>query len=104
MALEKLNRIRERIQSSRLKLERKEEIEKLLDELEKELNLLPVQAKDDARVLMDLADRSTKGAIESGDTVPLQPLRETIRDFEISCPGLTRVLNRICSMLSGIGV
>ena len=53
---------------------------------------------------MDLADRSTKGAIESGDAVPLQPLRETIQNFEISCPGLTRVLNRICSMLSGIGI
>ncbi|MEI3040269.1 MAG: DUF4404 family protein [Victivallales bacterium] len=104
MALEKLNQIRERIQSSRMKPERKEEIGKLLDELEKELNLLPAQARDDARALMDLADRSTKGAIESGDAVPLQPLRETIQNFEISCPGLTRVLNRICSMLSGIGI
>ncbi len=104
MAHEKLNQIRERIQSSHMKPERKEEIGILLNELEKELDALPSQAKNDARELMDIADRSTKGAIEANDPVPLQALRDTVQDFEVNYPNLTRVINRICAMLSNIGV
>ncbi len=104
MAHEKLNLIRERVRTSRMRPERKQEVEALLDELETELDALPSQAKNDARELMEIADRSTRGAIESDDPVPLQTLRETVRDFEVNYPNLTRVINRICAMLSNIGV
>lgn len=104
MAHEKLNQIRERIRTSKMSPVRKEEVEKLLNELETELDALPSQAKNDAKELMDLADRSTRGVIESNDPVPLQTLRDTVQDFEVNYPNLTRMVNRICAMLSNLGV
>lgn len=104
MMKEKLELIRRHISDSRMTPERKEEVGKLLDELEAELAALPAQTENDIRSLVDIAERATHGVVAPGDPVPLQPLRETVRIFEAAYPNATRLINRFFAMLSGTGI
>lgn len=104
MHTEKLETIKERIRTSRMRPERKTEVLHLLEELSKEIESLPSNSRKEADQLVELANQSTKAAIDDSENYPLKELEDSIQEFEVNYPDLVRIINRICMMFANIGV
>jgi len=96
----KLDEIRERIQKSRIRTERKAEVIRLLDELSAELETIPAESRDKADRIAELADKS----VQETENYPLKEMEHSIREFEVNYPVATRIVNRICMMFANLGV
>ncbi len=104
MYKEKLETIKERIRTSRMRPERKTEVLHLLDELAREIEALPSTSRDEADRLVEIANRSTRAAIDDSENYPLKELEASVKEFEIRYPNLVRIVNRICMMFANLGV
>ena len=104
MYAEKLETIKERIRTSRMRPERKTEVLHLLEELSREIESLPSHSREEADQLVELANKSTKAAIDDTENYPLKELEASIKEFEVNYPRLVRIINRICMTFANIGV
>lgn len=104
MYAEKMETIKERIRTSRMRPERKTEVLHLLDELTREIESLPSKSLKEADQLVELANKSTKAAIDDSENYPLKELEASIKEFEVNYPTLVRIINRICMTFANIGV
>jgi glycine cleavage system protein P-like pyridoxal-binding family len=109
MAIEKIKKLEEKIKSSpTLTPHHKEELLQLMSELQDELSGLE---KTDASSAQDIAGKtgeSTTKAISKPEKESVEEsidkLQNSVSEFEVSHPHLVQIINRICIMLSDIGI
>ena len=106
-----INKIEEKIQNNAsIDQGKKAELLELMAHLKLELEHLRKTDSSKARAIADLAETSTQKAFDALTTVdtssetPLKELETSVEEFEVSHPRLVRVINRICIMLSSIGI
>ena len=111
MGAETIKKIEEKIQhNTSLDHSKKIELLELMGHLKLELEQLQKTDSRKARAIADLAESSTQKAFETMTAVevssetPLKELETSVEEFEVSHPRLVRVINRICIMLSSIGI
>ncbi len=90
MYMKTLEDIRTQIRESRMKTERKEDVLRLLEDLEKEVASQPEERRADAEKIAEL----------SAEPENISKLKE----FEVQYPDVVRIVNRICTMLSDLGI
>ena len=110
MIEETIARIESRLTASgTLNAERRSELLGLLGELREQMADLPATHPEHAESITGFMDVSTREATrESRDpqlaNLAIEGLSSSARDFETSHPQLTDVVNRICAMLSDLGI
>ncbi len=111
MSAETIKEIEEKIQNNMaLDHGKKSELLELMGNLKLELEQLQKTDSPKARAIADLAGASMQKAFEALAVVdvtsenPLKELETSVEEFEVSHPRLVRVINRICIMLSSIGI
>lgn len=111
MSAEIINKLEEKIQNNEsLEQGKKAELLELMGHLKLELEQLQKTDSRKARTIADLAETSTQKAFDALNAVdissetPLKELETSVEDFEVSHPRLVRIINRICIMLSSIGI
>lgn len=111
MSEKTINKIEEKIQNNAsIDKSKKAELLELMGHLKIELEQLRQTDSSKARAIADLAETSTQKAFDAMTAVdvssetPLKELETSVEEFEVSHPRLVRVINRICIMLSSIGI
>ncbi len=111
MGVETIKKIEEKIQNNAaLDRNKKAELLELMGNLKLELAQLQKTDSSKARAIAELAETSTQKAFEALTAVdvstetPLKELETSVDEFEVSHPRLVRIINRICIMLSSIGI
>lgn len=111
MSAETIKEIEEKIQNNAaLGKAKKAELLELMGNLKLELKQLQKTDSGKAQEIADLAGASTQkafdalAAVEVSSETPLKELETSVEEFEVSHPRLVRVINRICIMLSSIGI
>jgi len=106
-----INKIEEKIQNNAsIDHGKKAELLELMGHLKLELEQLRKTDSSKARAIADLTETSTQKAFDAMTAVdvssetPLKELETSVEEFEVSHPRLVRVINRICIMLSSIGI
>lgn len=95
-----LQQIREKISTAPgLSSEHKQELLGLVGNLYQELDALARTDSERARSVSSLAQEATSGQQEN-----LSDLSSSVDELEVSHPRLVEVVNRICKMLSDIGI
>lgn len=108
MALDKIGEIECKIKSAeKLDDNQKAELLILMTELKKELS--GVASQESARKIASHAEKSTDIALSDKNIIkenpnPLNELENSVGGFEVSHPHLVQIVNRICIMLSNIGI
>jgi hypothetical protein len=87
----------------------REELIRLLEQLKTEVRALPASHLDRARSIAQFAEAAAHEAAREEKSARLQEisregLKESVTGFEISHPGLTAVVNKICNLLAGMGI
>jgi len=111
MGTETIKKIEEKIQNNTaLGDAKKTELLELMGKLKLELEQLQKTDSSKAKTIAELAETSTQKAfdaltaVEVSSETPLKELETSVEEFEVSHPRLVRVINRICIMLSSIGI
>lgn len=111
MSEKTINKIEEKIQNNAsIDKSKKAELLELMGHLKLELEQLRKTDSSKARAIADLAETSTQKAfdamtaVDASSETPLKELETSVEEFEVSHPRLVRVINRICIMLSSIGI
>ena len=105
-----LENIKTRISNSgNLEKLNKDELVELIDELYEELDQLAHTDRERADSVNGFATVTTNEATREGDTsktldFALKGLSSSVEELEVSHPRLSSVVNRICRMLSDIGI
>ena len=87
----------------------REELIRLLEQLKEEVRALPAAQIEKARSIAQFAEAAAHEVARKEQSARLQELaraglKESVADFEISHPGLTAVVNKICNLLAGMGI
>ena len=110
MITENLKKIETRIQDSKsISGDKQDELLALLDNLKKEINLLPDGNSESVESMAGFMEVSTIEAMRSEQNpqlvnLALEGFASSSREFESSHPNLTNYVNRICDMLSNLGI
>ena len=110
MIADSIKKIETRINDSvSLADNKKSELITLLDNLSKEIDLLPDTHNESIESMAGFMEVSTREAMRSEKNpqlvdLALEGLASSSREFESSHPSLTSYVNRICSMLSNLGI
>lgn len=111
MAAETIKKIEKKIKdNSELEPNKKIELLELMGKLKLELQQLQKTDSCKALTIAELTGASTQNALKDqpGSEVtsghPLKDLETSVEEFEVSHPELVRIINRICIMLSSIGI
>ncbi|MFA7230432.1 MAG: DUF4404 family protein [Victivallaceae bacterium] len=93
-------------ETSGLNKQKKTELLELLGNLKNELKNLEKTHLATAKNIAGLAEHSTAKAAGKRDdkTEAIQDLKSSVAEFEVSHPDLVQIINRICMMLSDIGI
>ena len=103
-----LHKIESRLNESKnLKSENRNALQKLVNELRLEIDQL--EDNDRAESIAGFTETSAREALRKEQDqdlldVALDGLQKSTREFEISHPGLTTVVNNICHHLSNLGI
>lgn len=89
--------------------ETKTELLELLEALKKEFSALPEEHLEDARSIAGFADASAHEVTRSEKKpqlveAALSGLTSSVKDFEVTHPDLTQVVNRIAFILGNMGI
>ena len=111
MAKETIKKIEEKIRNNTgLEQDKRAELLELMGNLKQELNQLQKTDSSKAKAIADLAGASADKAFNEESTAgessenPFKELEGSVEEFEVTHPRLVRVINRICIMLSSIGI
>jgi Mg2+ and Co2+ transporter CorA len=110
MIKDTLDKIEQRlVKSAAMKPENKDAIRELLGELREEISELAETRGEQADSIAGFVESSTREATrEEQDPelldLSLKGLQQSIREFEVSHPRLTGVVNRIFTALSDMGI
>ena len=110
MSLKKIEAIEQKIQAtSQIDTKIKEDLLDLMRSLKTELTDLKKINPNGAHNIADKAQVSTEKVLTSDNKQnelqkDIDGLQETVEEFEVSHPKLVQVVNRICMMLSDIGI
>lgn len=100
---ETISRIEGRIRSSELSVECRAELIELLSSLRGEIGALAEENPDKAKELAAYADESTQAAQGEGEkSVPHSA--SSMEEFEAQHPELVERVNRLCVILSNMGI
>lgn len=93
-------------ETSGLSKQKKNELLELLGNLKTELQNLEKTHSANAKNIVGLAEHSTAkiAGKHDGKAEAIQDLKSSVAEFEVSHPDLVQVINRICIMLSDIGI
>jgi len=110
MSLKKIEALEKKIEStSQIDVKIKEDLLDLMRSLKTELVDLKEKHPDTAHNIADKTQVSAEKVLDS-DTKQnelqenIDGLQETVGEFEVSHPKLVQIVNRICMMLSDIGI
>lgn len=110
MIKETLSQVRKKIENSdSINMDKKKELVDLLSVLQAEIEKLPVTDADHAESVVSFAQASTHEATRKDKRphlyeLSLEGLAESVKDFEVSRPRLTEIVNSICTALSNLGI
>jgi queuine/archaeosine tRNA-ribosyltransferase len=109
MLEETIARIERELQADLLEPERKAELLRLLSTLRSEVNALSLTHSEQAQSVAGFAALSTHEATRAKRRpqlleFSLRGLAASAQELEVSHPRLVEVVNRICTMLSNMGI
>ncbi|MCK5528685.1 MAG: DUF4404 family protein [Kiritimatiellae bacterium] len=110
MITESIKKIEARIHDSKsISGDKQDELLALLDNLKKEINLLPEGNNESVESMTGFMEVSTIEAMRTEQnpqlvSLALEGFSSSSREFESSHPSLTNYVNRICDMLSNLGI
>ena len=111
MAKETIKKIEEKIRNNTgLEQDKRAELLELMGNLKQELDQLQKTDSSKAKAIADLAGASADKAFNDNAAAgessgnPVKDLESSVEEFEVTHPRLVRVINRICIMLSSIGI
>lgn len=103
-----LHKLEQRLESSEnLTPESRQALQNLVSELRREIATL--EDSERAESIAGFTDNSTREALRTEKDedlldLSLQGLKSSTREFEVSHPSLTSVVNSICQQLSNLGI
>lgn len=110
MSLKKIEAIEKKIKAaSRIDADIKKDLLDLMSSLKVELADLKEAHPETAHNIADRTNLSAEKILTSNDAKnelqeDIDSLQETVGEFEVSHPKLVQVVNRLCMMLSDIGI
>jgi mevalonate kinase len=110
MSLKKIEAIEKKIEkTTEIDVKIKEDLLDLMRSLKTELSDLKENHPDKVDKIVDKARTSAEKVIHADEDQnelkeAIDGLHETVEEFEVSHPKLVQVVNRICMMLSDIGI
>ena len=110
MVNETLSEVKQKVESAdSINDEKKKELLDLLSVLQSEIEQLPPAQSDHAESVVRFAQVSTHEATRKDKSpqlyqLSLEGLAASVKDFEVSRPRLTEIVNSICTALSNLGI
>lgn len=110
MIQDTLRKIETRLQEApNLPPETRVALESLLNDLKEEVSVLSEDRQEAVESIAGFTDSSTREALRQTQDpdlldVSLDGLKRSVRDFELSHPKLTDIVNGICHQLSDLGI
>jgi hypothetical protein len=110
MIKETLSQVKRKIETAdSIKEEKKKELLNLLSVLQSEIEQLPDTDVDHAESVVSFAQASAHEATRKEKRpqlykLSLEGLAASVKDFEVSRPRLTEIVNSICTSLSNLGI